>query len=711
VTGTATSRKTGGLPYFRTLCYFAIMIMNGYLVDLEPVGRRVRVEAGDTLLDAAQRAGVDLAAVCGGIGICGSCRVRLARGSLSALTASEEENLDAGQIARGYRLACQAQPLSDVTIDIPPESLPAAQQMQVEGQETAVAIDPAVIPFELQLAAPSLGDLRSDLTRANHAVSGPVQPECADSGQLRSAPVSSGQLRSRTTGVFQEQPECSKYNRGVPSTTGVFQEQPVCSDSGQLRPNTTGVFQEQPECTETAKGYAPLQGNLDGLEAFSRKIREQDWQARLAIRPGNNSTYLVGTFPPGTRLLGLAVDVGSTKLALYLVDLHSGATLAQSGVMNPQIAFGEDVISRIAFANKGEENRHLLQTRLVETLNQTVGELCSRAGASREQIVDAVLVGNTVMHHFLCGLPVSQLGAAPYIPAVSEPLDFLAREIGLQLAACAWAHLPANIAGYVGADHTAALLTVQAYAGDRRLVLVDIGTNTEISLVTSHGIFSCSTASGPAFEGAHIRDGMRAAPGAIERVRITGEEVRVNTVGGQPPVGICGTGILKAIAEMLEVGVLDRRGNLRKDDRRVRVVDGKPAFVLVPAAQSGNGREIVITRKDVNEIQLAKGAIRTGIEVLLNEAGVGAGAVDEWIVAGAFGTYLDLGSAQRTGLFPTQPLERFRQVGNAAGMGAKQMLISRHKREEASRLARQVQYIELTVYPNFTEKFLEAMYF
>jgi uncharacterized 2Fe-2S/4Fe-4S cluster protein (DUF4445 family) len=602
-----------------------------YTVDLEPIGRRIAVEPGTNLLSAAQRAGVDLVAACGGVGICGTCLVRLVAGTLTPPTMTEEEELGTARIASGYRMACQAEPLSDVRLDIPPESLPVAQKMQVEGRENAFVLQPAVIPVDLALSPPELEDLRSDLTRSSQALE--------------------------------------------------------------------------------ELGLPPLEGDLAALTALSEGLRAHDWQVRLAIRQNDNHSQLVAVLPPGTPLLGLAVDMGSTKLALYLIDLNSGATLASTGVMNPQIAYGEDVVSRIAFANKSEDNHRLLQTRLVETLNEVIHTLCAQAGASPAEIVEAVMVGNTAMHHFFCGLPVTQLGASPYIPAVSQPLLIKAIEVGLNIASSGSVYLPANIAGYVGADHTAALLASRANQDGRTFVLVDIGTNTEISLAHGEQIFTCSTASGPAFEGAHIRDGMRAAPGAIERVTIAGGEVQTVTIGGLAPVGLCGTGILTAISEMLQNDVLDMRGVFDRSADRVRTVDKRAEFVLVTADKTGHGRDVVVTRKDVHEIQLAKGAIRAGIGVLLDEANITVEDVDEWVIAGAFGTYLDLASAQQVGMFPAAPLDRFQQVGNAAGVGAKEMLLSTHKRDASFGMIGRVQYVELTIYPDFTQRFVDAMYF
>lgn len=603
-----------------------------FLVDLQPIGRRIEVDGKTDLLTAAQKAGIDLVAACGGIGICGTCLVRLMNGELTPPTLTERDLLSANQLEQGYRLACQASPLTSVRLEIPPESLPLAQKMQVEGEEIFVEIEPTVVALDIALSSPSLQDLRSDLTRVNHELAG--------------------------------------------------------------------------------KGFAPLRAELALLAELSSFLRNQNWAVRLAVRPRHDYSYLTGIFAPATSLLGLAVDIGSTKLALYLVDLESGATLARCGVMNPQIAYGEDVISRISFANKSPENRKLLQERLIATLNQAIGDLCHQAGVTREQIVDAVFVGNTAMHHFFCGLPVTQLGASPYVPAVSEALEVRAAELGLEISGGAKVYLPPNIAGYVGADHTSALLTALAMIEAKsNVVLVDIGTNTEISLITPQRIYSCSTASGPAFEGAHIRDGMRAAPGAIENVHLQNGRVDVVTVGGQPPIGICGTGILKAISELRRAGIIDRRGALLRTAPGVRMENDKAEFMLVPANLTGHGRDIVITRRDVNEIQLAKGAIRAGIETCLEVAGLSAQAIEEWIIAGAFGTYLDINSALAIGMFPSQvPRERFRQIGNAAGMGAKRMLLSRQQRSLSQSIVQRVEYIELTVYPDFTQKFVQAMY-
>jgi uncharacterized 2Fe-2S/4Fe-4S cluster protein (DUF4445 family) len=424
---------------------------------------------------------------------------------------------------------------------------------------------------------------------------------------------------------------------------------------------------------------------------------------------------IIAILPPSSPLLGLAIDVGTTKLAAYLCDLTTGSILAKAGVMNPQTAFGEDVISRISYADNVSNGRKTLQSRLVATLNQLISDLClqarnNQAPATPEQIVEVVVVGNTAMHHLFVGLPVHQLGVAPYVPAVSESLEIDVNKIGLNIAPGAKIYLPPNIAGYVGADHVSMLLATGIWSTPKTAIALDIGTNTEISLIHHNEIISCSCASGPAFEGAHITAGMRAAPGAIERVQIIRGELRSKTIDNVSPIGICGSGILDAIACMHQIGAIDHRGSFLSSHSSVRQIDHNFEFLLVDNSRSGNGRDLVITRQDVNEIQLAKGAIRTGIEVLLDVAGIPADAIEKFVIAGAFGTYINIPSALQIGMFPSLPIDRFQQVGNAAGAGARQMLLSVEQRLLAEEIAKRVKYIELSTYPNFTNIFTKSLF-
>ncbi len=621
-----------------------------YAIDLQPVGRRALVSPGRTLLHAAQDAGVEIVAVCGGAGSCGKCRVQRITGELSPPTPEERRFLDEDELNAGYRLACQALPLSDVKINIPPESLSTPQRLQVEGQETELTPDPVIDVVDVELTPPTLHDLRADTVRLTDALA-------------------------------------------ALEISRPFFGQPV-------------------------------------LRSLGTQLRAQDWTARVVLRRQEPlSGYpkvrpwleVVATLPRRRPVVGLAVDIGTTKMAAYLVDLDTGHTLAMDGVMNPQIAYGEDVVSRIAYANTHPDGRQVLQQRLIAGLNDLVGKLCSGAGIDRDQVVDAVVVGNTAIHHLFAGLPVEQLGASPYVAAASEPLDIESEHLGLALTPGAKVYLPPNIAGYVGADHVSMLLATEAWQASVPTIALDIGTNTEISLAVDGRLLSCSCASGPAFEGAHIHAGMRAAPGAIEYVQITrgheqsgaGEPApalrRVRTIGNRSPVGICGSGILDVVAELRAAGIVGPTGRMKQDHPWVVPWEGGGAFRLVDRGETGNGHDLLVTRRDVNEIQLAKAAIRAGVDVLLNEAGLGYDEVGEFIVAGAFGTYLDLKSALRIGMFPPIPLSRFKQVGNAAGTGARQMLVSASRRRLAETIVERVRYIELTAHPSFADIYMSAM--
>jgi uncharacterized 2Fe-2S/4Fe-4S cluster protein (DUF4445 family) len=375
--------------------------------------------------------------------------------------------------------------------------------------------------------------------------------------------------------------------------------------------------------------------------------------------------------------------------------------------MNPQIAYGEDIITRLARISESTSEARHMQEVVIEALNQMAIDLCASVNDQPEQILEAVVVGNTAMHHLLLRLPVQQLALSPFLPAVSGALDIKAREIGFRMASGAYVHLLPNIAGFVGADHVAMLLATEIWKADGVALALDIGTNTEVALASSGEITSVSCASGPAFEGAHIKDGMRAATGAIERLRLVEDRIEYQTIGGAPPVGLCGSGILDAMAQLYSAGVLDTSGRM-SGHPRVRCVAGQREFVLVDEEERGGRSAITITQQDVRQLQLAKGAIRTGIQVLLRAKGHSEQDIQQVVIAGAFGSYIDVASAVAIGMLPQLPLDRFRQVGNAAGMGAKMALISGSKRAEAQRIARRVQYIELGTAPGFAQTFAEA---
>lgn len=444
--------------------------------------------------------------------------------------------------------------------------------------------------------------------------------------------------------------------------------------------------------------------DINVLRDLSPNLRLQNWRARVSLRGGE----LVALSPQFSCQLGLAIDLGTTKVAAYLLDLESGRTLASKGVMNPQIAYGEDVITRIARTRESPTDTKRMQELTVGVLNQLVAELCAEVKARPPEVVEAVVVGNTAMHHLLLCLPVEQLALSPYAPAVSGALDIKARDIGLHIAAGGYVHLLPNIAGFVGADHVAMLLATEVWKAKGVVLALDIGTNTEIALASKGEIASVSCASGPAFEGAHIKHGMRAAAGAIEHLRLADNRVQYQTIAGAPPVGLCGSGILDALAQLYLNGVLDNNGRMG-EHARVRTYEGQREFVLISEEERDGAPAITITQHDVRQLQLAKGAIRTGVQALLEAKGHSEEDIKQVIIAGAFGSYIDVSSAITIGMLPPLPLNRFRQVGNAAGTGARLALVSRRKRVEAQKIARRVSYIELAHLPNFHELLFQAM--
>ncbi|MBW1866928.1 MAG: DUF4445 domain-containing protein, partial [Deltaproteobacteria bacterium] len=301
-------------------------------------------------------------------------------------------------------------------------------------------------------------------------------------------------------------------------------------------------------------------------------------------------------------------------------------------------------------------------------------------------------------------------GLSPYVAAVTSPLDIKADEINLAFSAGATIHLPANIAGFVGADHLSMLLATDTHKKKGVVVSLDIGTNTEITLIANGRMISCSTASGPAFEGAHIRHGMRAAEGAIERVQIVDNKLAFQTIGNVPPIGLCGSGILDVIAQLKLCGAMNDKGALDEKHPLIRRGEKLLEALIATGEITGTDHDIVLSRGDINEVQMAKGAMRAGIELLLDAAGATAADIDEFIIAGAFGSYISVEAAVGIGMFPDIPLDRFRQVGNAAGIGAKQALLSTTRRAEADVIGERVEYLELTVSEKFQEEFLKAMY-
>lgn len=603
----------------------------------EPEGREAEVPVGLPLALAAAKAGVSIEQPCGGLGLCGQCRVQFLRDAPPPC-AEERRWLTEKELREGWRLACRHRVEGPAAIVVPDRSRSRIQRILTRGEERAVALEPLARKVFLRLPRPSLGDDRGDWER------------------LRDALEAQGIL---------------------------------------------------------------LDGSLDVhlLVSLPERLREAKFQVTCVLCGGE----VVVIEPGDTRqaLYGIAVDVGTTTLVVYLLDLTTGQELGVAAGMNPQVAYGDDLIARIHHAGTPQGRREL-QRAVMEGLNRLIQEASEQAGVSRQQIYVGTFVGNTCMTHLLLGLDVTPLGQMPYVPVVRGEVITSARRLGLHIMPDARIHILPAIGGFVGADTVGVMLSHlwEEESGPR--LAVDIGTNGEMVLQKGRQRWACSAAAGPAFEGGRIRYGMRGAPGAIASVWID-EDVHYATIESRPPQGICGSGLLDAVAEMLKVGLLDETGRMVPPGeeealppalrRRLRGQGREREFLLVPASESALGEDIVLTQGDVREFQLAKGSICAAISTLLRLAELEPEEVEHVYLAGAFGTFLNVESALRVGLLPPFPRERIEAVGNAAAVGAKLALLSRSEWERARRLAASVEHLTLSQHPDYQALFMEKMVF
>jgi len=634
-------------------------------ISIEPIGRRILLEEPANGLDAILDAGIGIKSVCAGKGTCGKCRILIMDKDRKPPNSQETKILNKSEIDHGVRLACQQIFDRDLKVYIPASSLSEEQKLQVKGEEIEFEIDPPVNKFHLKLKRASLDDLDSDFGRIMKTLK-------------------------------------SEYDISIDRI------------------------------------------DIETLKIMPGIIRSNSWDITVSVKDREVINIEAGDRAASS--YGLAIDLGTTKIAILLVDLVSGETVDSKGIMNPQISFGEDVMSRLNFSLQDQENLEKIKSIVIKRISEATRDLCKKNNILSSEILEMTLVGNTAMHHLFLGLPVKQLALAPFVPLTNSPIEIKARDIGMELAPGAYIYMPPPIAGFVGSDHLAMILGTGIDNKKGNYLGIDIGTNTEIALVSEGRITSVSTASGPAFEGAHIKHGMRAAPGAIEKVLIDQSTFtpEIQTINDKTPTGICGSGILDAVAELLRTGLIDRRGKFNKDSEYLcQDTKGQVQFVLArsnnnnnknpdksgkagkkenpeTSAAGNNGlmmnqqcyeKDISINQKDIVEIQLAKGAMRTGIEILLENANISLNDIDGIIIAGAFGSYIDPKNVVNIGMFPKVSLEKISQVGNAAGVGARMMLLSRVERERSEKIARDTDYLELTVFPSFSDHFVASMQF
>ena len=663
-----------------------------HMVIFQPSARRGLIEDGTNLIEASRQLGVDIETLCGEKKVCGKCKVRIeegffekfgirsSRSHASEWQEEEDKFFTPTQKEEGYRLACVAKVLGDMLVFVPEEARAGKQIVSKAARDIHIEWNPAVKQYHVQVVPPTFEEPTGDFERV---------------------------------------------------------------------------------CAELERNFGLKDLNIDWptLRKLPRRQRDGNWEVTVAVWMDKE---IVRVLPGKVEdCYGIAIDVGTTTVAAYLCNLRTMEVIETVSMMNPQCKYGEDVMARITYHMMNPNGLETMSNDLIEGLNKLIVEACERTHPSKKQkkkkkkeegeeeiieapdvteaaqhetkqylclettdIVDVTIVGNTAMHHIFLKLDPEFVGLAPFPPVIHRSLDIRARDLGIKVNESAYVHVLPNEAGFVGADNVGVLVAEEPYKDGKIQLIIDIGTNGELVLGNNKKLISCSCATGPALEGAQLSFGMRAAPGAIERITISPEthEVDYKVIGHDAwknyskseemkTKGICGSGILDVLAELYKSGVIAKSGRFSKDQKsnryRVNPDTKQPEFVIAWANETSIGKDVVITQKDIRQIQLGKGALYTGCKLMMRRMGLDK--VDCIKIAGAFGTHVDKTKALIMGLFPDCDLENVFAVGNAAGDGARAALLNREKRAEANWVSRNVEYIELTVESDFQQQFMEAM--
>ncbi|GAB4112450.1 MAG: ASKHA domain-containing protein [Candidatus Caldatribacteriota bacterium] len=469
------------------------------------------------------------------------------------------------------------------------------------------------------------------------------------------------------------------------------------------------------------KNYSAPQISLSLLKKIPSLIREADFKITITIC--HNEIIAVEKGDTTSKMYGIAFDVGTTTVVGYLIDLKNGKEISVGVRTNSQIIYGDNIISRIEFTQRAKNGQSLLQKEIVDTINDIIQEITKHTQINQKDIYEIVVVGNTCMQHLFLGLDPVNLALSPYISVSREEFYLKAKEIsGLLLEPETKVYLPSNISAFVGSDILAGIVFNSIWRKNRTSLLIDLGTNGEIVLSLKGELWTCSTAAGPAWEGVRIAFGMRAVDGAINKVEINKRRINCHTIGGIKAKGICGSGIIDLVSEMLKIGLIDRSGRIvdreecpaeisQEIKNRIIKEKGEKRFLLVKSNGKEENKEIYFTQKDIREVQVAKAALQAGIKILFKEVGISAKDIQEIFLAGAFGNFINKQSALRIGILPDLPLNRIKSVGNAAGKGAELILCSQKIRKIGNEIYKKVKYVELSSHPDFSRDFIEAMSF
>jgi uncharacterized 2Fe-2S/4Fe-4S cluster protein (DUF4445 family) len=617
------------------------------IVVFKPSGKVVEVPVGTLLSDAAVQAGIALNLPCGGQGRCGRCRVKIEHGAISHRSGARLSSADR---EGGWALGCQAVVKGDAIVHVP-------EQEAVEVK----FITKAVGAERVALAAEFEGEVDPSVRRFHLTIEPPS-------------------LDDQTT----------DWDRLV-------RELSLKHD------------------------IANITADLAMLRTLSRDLRDAEWDVTAVLDMGDPllnpcaQPRLIDLLPGDQtrRCYGVAIDIGTTSNVVYLVDLRRGKVIDRASAYKAQIQAGEDVISRIIFAQK-RDGLERLQKLVLKTLNGLLDELTTRHEIEPRQISKAVVAGNTTMIQLFLALDPKHLREMPFIPTVSQPLAVTAETIGLNINPQATVDCLPMVGAYVGADITAGVLAAGMHESDKLTLFIDVGTNGEIVLGNRDWLITCACSAGPAFEGSGVRHGMRATAGAIEEIWIDHRslEPSYETIGGLPARGICGSGMIGLLAEMFITGIVDKAGKIQRDrpTPRVRVGEHGGEYVVVWANQSGIGADIVINEVDIANLLRTKGAIYAGFTVLVESVGLRMTDVEQVLIAGAFGQYINVEKAIQIGLLPDMPWDRFRFLGNTSALGAFHVLVSRMMRRELISVGKMMTYLELSADNTFYDKFMSSLF-
>lgn len=606
-------------------------------VTFLPSYRKIDVERGTTILDAAQRAGLNINVVCGGQGKCGKCIVFVQSGKTEFDRQKHSRFFTEEELAKGACLACATCVLGDLLVFIPESTLIQEQKILIEGLETEIELHPSVRKYYVELEPPTLTNPSPDLSRLLWGI------------QKRGGPVAE-------------------------------------------------------------KMYAPL----EMLREIPAMLRHSDWKVTgtIALVPGGYRLIDLQENDTSKRLYGAAIDLGSTTVVVYLWDLVAGNVVGIASNYNKQISCGEDILARVNFARKNGLSK--LQALAAESINTALTTASDTAGIDRDDIYEVVVAGNTVMTHMLLGIDPAYIIAAPYVPVVRRALSVAAKRLGIACNPNGGVFAFPAVSDFIGGDIIADILSCGMSEREEVSLLIDIGTNFEVVLGNREWMFSCAGAAGPALEGGEVLFGMRANPGAIDKITIEPETLKpvFSTINGIKPRGMTGSGLIDLLAELLVTCVIDRNGRINTgiNNPRIRKATHFPEFVVVWAQDTGIGKDIVITENDIKNLIMSKASVHAACVTLMKEAGVSRHDIATIYFAGAFGNYLNIKNATTIGLIPEIPYDHIKNIGNGAVTGANIALINRRKRKTLDEIALKIAYIELNAEPAFMDEYTSSTF-